>query len=200
MLQMVKDGKYALGDLIQPKSFTKFILGENGELTKSVFTISGRKIPMKDILSKLLKSHKEMGIMRENVNDRYLLMWADHAIILNNGYFIFSIKPIYSKTLYYSDKEMEELTSRKMDVQQIVEQPNVYMFARAQDSISEKLGYTQARLDDVLELRSPTVAGNQTVSDILRFFHGKLISKNDYQCLILKWRDCRKKGKTFINF
>ena len=67
MLQMVKDGKYQLGDLLQPKSFTKFILAENGELNRSVFTISGRKIPIKDILSKVLTKHIEMGKMRKNI-------------------------------------------------------------------------------------------------------------------------------------
>ena len=164
-----------MGDLIELKSYTKFILGNDGKLLEEVFTTSGRKIPLKELLSSLLLKHQNMGLMKSQAKKRYLLMWADHSCIMNNKHLLFTVKPIYSQKLYHTDEEMEELTLKKTDVQRLVEQPNVYIFAKARDSISEKLGDVESRLEDILQLNTPTKAGDNSVDDIVRFFHGEYL-------------------------
>ena len=81
MLKGVESGKYVLGDLIHPKSFEKLVINKNGEVKKTLYTVSGRKIPFSTIRKKIYDEHKKLDIMRESSGDitRYLLLWADHA-------------------------------------------------------------------------------------------------------------------------
>ena len=42
----------------------------------------------------------------------------------------------------------------QVNVQQMVEKPNLYIFAKCRDSIAEKLSYVDARMEDIEELRN----------------------------------------------
>ena len=62
-----------------------------------------------------------------------------------------------------------------MDVQSVVEQPQIYIFAHCSDSIAEKLSYIPIRHEDVLKLRMPMHFGDVVVEDVMRFFIGELL-------------------------
>ena len=107
--------------------YKKVTLSESGDAQESLFTVSGRKIPLKTILERLSEKHLRMGIMRKGNIKRYLLVWCDHASILNHGYLLLTVKSIYTTETYYSNKEMKDLFQVFINVQEIVESPNIYI-------------------------------------------------------------------------
>ena len=61
---------------------------------------------------------------------------------------------------------------KKIDVQETIEQPQIYIFARCPGS-TELTAYSNTRMEDVLELSTPIVFDNSLeVYDIIRFFKG----------------------------
>ena len=61
---------------------------------------------------------------------------------------------------------------KKIDVQETIEQPQIYIFARCPGS-TELTAYSNKRMEDVLELNAPIVFDNSVeVYDIMRFFKG----------------------------
>ena len=61
MIDKVNSKEYLLGELVEPKSFEKFVLVD-GEIVKRTFTIHARRIPFKDIRKKIFEEHKKKGI------------------------------------------------------------------------------------------------------------------------------------------
>ena len=167
----LENGKYSLGRLIEPKTFKKRVRGDNGPVIEE-YTVSGRKIPMIEIREKLNKRHSEMGVLRDGVVKRALLVWSDHASILNHGHLLLTVKPIFHKDTFFTSKEMEEKFDVEIDVQEFVEKQSLYILACTSDSVLEKLCYAKERLDDILDLSMDTHIGNTTVKDVLRLFHG----------------------------
>ena len=100
-----------------------------------------------------------------------MVVWGDHSSILAHGVLLYTVKVIYSKSIFYTDEEMLEF-GVGMNVQSIVEQPQIYIFAHTGDSIAEKLAYVPIRREDVLRLRIPMYFGNVEVQDVMRFFIG----------------------------
>lgn len=66
---------------------------------------------------------------------------------------------------------MEQIP-KKINVQSVVEQPEIYIVAQCQDSIAEKLSYVSNRREDALDLAQPISIGNVKINDKLRFFIG----------------------------
>ena len=63
-------------------------------------------------------------------------------------------------------------SKKKINVQSVVEQPEIYIVAQCQDSIAEKLSYVSNRREDALDLAQPISIGNVKINDKLRFFIG----------------------------
>ena len=176
MDENVKSGKYLLGELIEPKEYKKFILNTDGKINEVTYTISGRKIPLVDIRRKLYNDHLKLGILRSDTGHvhRNLILWADHAAVLNCGFLLLTIKVIYSNRNFLTDEEMKAKYGRDVNVQQLVESPSIYMLAETSDSIGEKLSYAKTRVEDIIAMKQPFAAqeGKVTVEDTMRFYHG----------------------------
>ena len=169
----IRCGKIKLGRLIDPKTYTKVTLDKDGNIKTEEFEVSGRKIPLRDVRNDLNEEHSRQGLMRKDaVIHRYLSVWADHSTLLSHGYLVLTVQPIWSPTTYLTDKEFFEITGKHINVQEVVEKPRLYIFAKSQDSILEKLGYVQTRVEDVKELKWPTIFNDQVVFDHLRMFKG----------------------------
>ena len=113
--------------------------------------------------------------MRPSATDevhRYLLTWIDHASILNKGHLVITIRVMYTPKIFFADDEMLVKTGIIHDVQEIVETPSLYIIGQTNDSLAEKLTYTEARLDDIKNL-TPLRVDGKTITDKLRFFLGK---------------------------
>ena len=91
---------------------------------------------------------------------------------MNSGYLLYTVKVIFSKDVFYTDEEMWNKFQKKINVQSVVEQPEIYIVPQCQDSIAEKLSYVSNRREDALDLAQPISIGNVKINDKLRFFIG----------------------------
>lgn len=106
------------------------------------------------------------------VYKRNLIIWADHASILNSGHLLLTIKVLYEPVLFFTNEEFQEKNGYFCNIQEIVETPSIYIFGHCHDSIAEKLTYIEERLKDVQEMTEPLKIEVNEVQDTLRFFHG----------------------------
>ena len=63
--------------------------------------------------------------------------------------------------------------NKKINVQSLVEQPEIYIVAQCNDNIEEKISYVTDRRDDAATLNEPIVVDNSKITDKMRFFIGK---------------------------
>ena len=170
----IKRGEYLLGIAIEPKSFTKHIIDQSGEVKALEIKVCGRKIPLNQIRKRLLDTHQKLGIMRHLPSiTRHLVFWADHSSILNNGYLLFTVRLVYNKEYSYTDEEMYEQKGIKYDVQEIVESPQLYILGQSDDTLADELTYTETRVEDIINIQPMTTTNNCIVNDEVRFFIGE---------------------------
>ena len=101
-----------------------------------------------------------------------MLLWADHASILNHGHLVLTIRVLYNTKIFYTDDEIESTSGRKINVQALVETPELYTICNTSDSLAEKLSYTNTRLEDVKQLEIPLDVDGVKVMDTMRIFLG----------------------------
>ena len=104
---------------------------------------------------------------------RNMIVWGDHSSLLSSGVSIYTVKIIYSKQIFLTNDEVLAKTGRKINVQSLVEQPHIYIFAHCADTIASKLSYIAIRREDILDLKTPlTTSTGIRLGDTLRFFQG----------------------------
>ena len=81
---------------------------------------------------------------------RFFMNWGDYSSLLSSGVLVYTVKVIYCQKIFYTDQEVLQKTGKAVDVQSLVEQPHIYIFAHCNDSISEKLSYIMLRREDIL--------------------------------------------------
>ena len=140
-----------LSELILPEPFTKYCVNNDGNITQKHYTVDGRKILLNKITEKMFLKHLQLGIMKPI--ERCLLTWIGHAALLNRGYLMATVRVMYTPEIFYTDKEMEIREGRKMNVQEIVEHPELYILGQTDDTLAEKLSYTETRIEDIQNLR-----------------------------------------------
>ena len=71
---------------------------------------------MRGIREKTLASFQEQGVLRPANNDitRHLMVWADHATLLNNGHLLLTVKSIYNPKIFFTDEEMANTFGKKV--------------------------------------------------------------------------------------
>ena len=80
----VESGEYLLGDLVEPKTFTKSVLDHSGNITQTTYTVHARRIPLDTLRIRIYKEHKKLGISELNHNfDFYKVI-----LCLNNSLLI----------------------------------------------------------------------------------------------------------------
>ena len=174
MIDGVKSGKYLLGELIEPKKFTKMILDQSNNIIEEEYVIYGRKIPLNTIRRNVYHKHMKLGIMRENISHvkRNFLIWADHSTLMNGGYLLFTVRILYSKKIFLTDEEYFNKYKRVANVQSLVETPTLYILGNARDTLEEKLSYTETRLEDTKQMELPLNINGVKISDTMRIFLG----------------------------
>ena len=60
--------------MIVPQTFKKVLLTKEGTLKTESFTVSGRKIPLLEIRTRMLKEHESLGILRVQTDEYYTAM------------------------------------------------------------------------------------------------------------------------------
>ena len=59
----IESKTYLLGELVEPKTYTKVIVTPEGKLEKKTFTLEARRIPLKDIRIRLYEEHFKSGLL-----------------------------------------------------------------------------------------------------------------------------------------
>ena len=103
---------------------------------------------------------------------RHLKNWFDCSCILNHGSMLGMVGTIYDPAVYYTPDEYFALNDEHIDVQEYVERPHFYMFARTPDSIEDQLLYSDSRRQDLVDLDKRVVINGVQFKDIMRLFNG----------------------------
>ena len=119
-----------------------------------------QSIPIKEVKSKLksyslicendFNNHDEQYLrkkLQEAECTRNFAMWYDHAIILNRSYILFTVRPVFSESVYYSDKLC------KGDLQKAVEQIYVHYVAMCPSTTKSEEALHEFRMKQLASLK-----------------------------------------------
>ena len=104
---------------------------------------------------------------------RHLKIWHDHSNVAGHSYLLVLVTPIYDEAFYYIPAEVEQKLGVKLDVQAIVEHPEVHIIGRSSSSIADQMLFNKCRQECLRKIDEPiqTQSGIH-IHDIVRFFHG----------------------------
>ena len=102
---------------------------------------------------------------------RHLQLWHDGSTINNHAYVLFMVNCLYDPAIYLKDDEYFTKYKEQVNVQSIVEKPELYILARCQSSDAQLL-YTKTRHEDNRLLKYPISVDGILLFDEMRFFHG----------------------------
>ena len=113
------------------------------------------------------------------VRTRHLMIWADNSTLLNHGYLLITVNVLYDEAVFFTNKEMEEQGKGTIDVQSLVEKPQVYILAQCGSSEAEQLAYIKTRKICLEGLNNKiTTSGGIKMTDVMRLFMVMVPSKN----------------------
>ena len=78
---------------------------------------------------------------------------------------------IYDPAFYYTQKELES-HGITLDVESVVEEPEIHILGRSKSSLRDQCMFTECRLNCLLKMSPIPTSEGVFVSDILRFFDG----------------------------
>ena len=61
---------------------------------------------------------------------RHLAVWHDHSSVANHRYFLFLVGIMYDPAIHLTNKEFKENCGKEVEVQKIIEKPELYIVAR----------------------------------------------------------------------
>ena len=99
---------------------------------------------------------------------RNLLVWLDNSPVANHGYLVCLVTCLYDPAIFYTNAEYNMMTGKSVNIQSIIEQPEVHFIARCGSSDRELLLYSETRLACVQELKNDC----EQYTDKLRFCQG----------------------------
>lgn len=157
--KLMEDGRFLLGEACAPYALRK---SKAGVVEVYNLQIQGRKIALTDIRQKLLEKQKKymrllsdsdieklttkealefLQVMRcdiPNVEDEDLRdrVRRNHGTVLGKGLIIITVHVVYNTAVYLTNGEFLEKTGHpSINVQTLVEQPEVHMMAMGSSSI-----------------------------------------------------------------
>ena len=90
-----------------------------------------------------------------------------------HGHLMVLISCVYDPAFYYTPEEIMATKGKHVDVQSIVEKPQLYILGRSASSLESQLVYVPCRKESLPEVATPmkTSTGVE-IQDTVRFFHG----------------------------
>ena len=85
---------------------------------------------------------------------RRYLMICHVSTICNHGDVLFTRSEVYDNAIHLTDEEVLQFFGKKVDAQETIEQPQIYIFVRYPGS-TELIAYSCTRMEDVEELKTP---------------------------------------------
>ena len=81
--------------------------------------------------SHLATAEERADLLKENTMKRSFINWIDHSAITNRGFLLGTIQNVYDKRFFLTDEEMLTKCGINIDVQSIVEEPQVILYQSA---------------------------------------------------------------------
>ena len=206
--------------MVVPQTFKKVLLTKEGILKTESFTVSGRKIPLLEIRTRMLKEQESLGLLRVHSDDyyaamtdaevrvrlsqigeddkrgeeseiesrerlkaierkRHLMVWGDNSTLLNHGHLLLTVNSVYDEAVYYTNEEMKANGKGDIDVQSVVERPQVYIRGRCGSSEVDQLAYINTRKACLQSMNIKITTSNGVeITDVMRFFMEMALSNN----------------------
>lgn len=139
------------------------------------------KLTYQECLEKLSKytNKQELSLseMREKIfkieTTRHFILWHDASTIANHGYIMFMVGNIYDTSVYYTREEWKQMHSENIDIQNIIEEPYLYIAGRSSSTDQDQLQYCETRRDCLEQMNVILLTeGMQPIYDVMRFFKG----------------------------
>ena len=73
------------------------------------------------------------------------MMWHDASTICNHGHVLFTCSEVYDKAIHLTDENVLQFFGKKIDVQEAIEQPKIYIFVRCPGS-TQLTAYSNTRI------------------------------------------------------
>ena len=103
---------------------------------------------------------------------RNFMMWHDGSTISSHGYLLMMVACLYDPAIFLTDPEVKAKLGIKINVQAVIEKPEIYILARCPSNDNQIL-YSHERFEDILSLKKPLQELNKPeISDVMRFFKG----------------------------
>lgn len=112
-----------------------------------------------------------LSLLKSFENTRNLMLWHDGSTISNHGHLLMTVATMYDKAIHLTDAEYFEKYGRSINVQSVIEKPNVYILARC-PSTDQQMSYSNERLQDILKTQHPIKINDQIIYDKIRIFKG----------------------------
>jgi len=125
-----------------------------------------------------LESNKDLNVdeMREKLKDiernRSLLVWLDNSTVANHGYLVCMVTCLYDPAVFFTSQEYKADTGKDVNIQKVIEQPEMHFVARSGSSNDEQMLYTDTRLQCIRELDRSISINSIPYYDVMRFCHG----------------------------
>ena len=110
-------------------------------------------------------------LLKKISRQRFLKVWHDHSTIAGHGHLLVLVSCMYDPAFYYTQKELES-HGITLDVESVVEEPEIHILGRSKSSLRDQCMFTECRLNCLLEMSPIPTSEGVFVSDIFRFFHG----------------------------
>ena len=85
---------------------------------------------------------------------QHLAIWHDGSSVSNHSHILFNCTELYDKAIHLTDEEAHQKLGKNVDVQSMVETPEVYIFGWIHGSTPITV-YSQTRMEDMKELKKP---------------------------------------------
>ena len=111
--------------------------------------------------------------IRKVQRTRTLVLWHDHGVLLGLGCILMTIHIAYDPAVFYTPQEYKERFGKPVEMQSIIERPELYILAAGSSSSEDQAALIRDRLDCLHDLPVPITATNGVcVEDKLTFFIG----------------------------
>ena len=99
------------------------------------------------------------------------MCWHDGSSLANHGHLMIMVSLLYDPAMYYTDEEYEAISGKRINLQSIIERPNLYILARC-PSNDQQIMYSDTRMEDILSLKKIKTKNGILIEDIIRVFKG----------------------------
>ena len=102
---------------------------------------------------------------------RSFMIWHDASCLANHGHLVFMVHTLYDPAIHLTDEEYKIKTGKSVNVQSIIEKPELYIVARCKSN-DEQLAYVETRTACMLDLRDKLSIEGIDICDRIKLFKG----------------------------